>query len=113
MIHFFPHSRIAAFILPLLAAANLFSQNFDYGDTELTPTELYDEALHHLYGIDGYKSNRAVAMSRLKKAAELKFAPAHNMLGLLHLEGNGFFTSPRKALRAFEQAAQMGDALGH
>lgn len=112
MIHSFSLSRVVTSILPFLAAASLLAQDFDYGDTELTPDELYDQALQHLYGLDGYTQSRSAAMSRLKKAAELDFAPAHNMLGLLYLEGNGLFTSPRKALRSFEQAAQMGDALG-
>ncbi len=108
---FFPRYALAA-LLSLIAAASLAAQDFDYGDVELSPAELYDEALQHLYGLDGYKANRPNAMSRLKKAAERGFAPAHNMLGLLYLQGNGFFASPRKALRSFEQAANLGDALG-
>ncbi len=108
---FFPRYALAA-LLSLLAAVSLAAQDFDYGDVELSPAELYDEALQHLYGLDGYKANRPNAMSRLKKAAERGFAPAHNMLGLLYLQGNGFFASPRKALRSFEQAANLGDALG-
>ncbi|MDQ8202417.1 hypothetical protein [Pelagicoccus sp. SDUM812003] len=87
-------------------------QDFDYGDMELTAPERYDKALRLLYGIDGETKNRMGAMSQLKKAAAQDFAPAHNILGLLHLEGNGLFTSPRKALHSFEAAADLGDALG-
>ncbi|MDQ8184902.1 tetratricopeptide repeat protein [Pelagicoccus sp. SDUM812002] len=112
MIRSFLNRISPSFLLPLIAVISVTAQDFDYGEMELSPTELYDEALQHLYGIDGYKPSRPDAMSRLKKAAERGFAPAHNMLGLLYLEGNGFFSSPRKALRSFEQAAELGDALG-
>ncbi|MDQ8200481.1 hypothetical protein QEH56_20110 [Pelagicoccus enzymogenes] len=109
-------SQIYRFLLPLIALALLHplaGQDFDYGDAELSPTELYDEALKHLYGGDGYKINRNAAISKLKKAAEKGYATAHNTLGSLHLQGNGLFTSPRKALRSFEDAAALNDPLGH
>ncbi len=98
--------------LTLFALSSAAAQDFDYGELDLSPTELYDEALQHLYGTDGYKPSRGAAITRLKKAAESGYAPAYNTLGLLYLEGNGFFNSPRKALRSFEQAASLGDALG-
>ncbi|EDY81194.1 Sel1 repeat family [Verrucomicrobiia bacterium DG1235] len=111
-----PHSLrplLALITIALLAHPGIRAQDFDYGESELSPEERYDDALKHLYGADGYKKNRGEAVSLLKKAANQDFAPAHNMLGLLSLEGNGLFASPRKALRSFEQAASLGDTLGH
>ncbi len=84
----------------------------DYGEIELSPPELYEEALAYLYGIEGKHRNRANAIYRLKKAAKADYAPAHNLLGSLYLERNGLFPSPRKALSHFEQAAQLGDPIG-
>ncbi len=107
-------NRLSLLAIILLAATSAFAaQDFDYGDSELSPEELYDEAIKHLYAIDGYKKNRSAAIANLKKAAAKGYTAAHNTLGSLHLEGNGLFASPRKALRSFEEAANLGDLLGH
>ncbi|MEM9161171.1 MAG: hypothetical protein AAGB46_19165, partial [Verrucomicrobiota bacterium] len=71
--------------------------------------ELYDQGLRLLYGIDGVETNRAFAMELLKKAASEGFGPAYNLLGSQLLEGNGWFSSPRKANRMFEKGAALRD----
>ena len=100
-------SALLAFSMAI--PSHLAAQNDEY---ELTATEYYDEALRHLYGLEGYRRNRAEAISLLKKASQRNHSPTLNLLGYLHLEGNGLFSSPRKALRLFERAADLNDIMG-
>ncbi|MDR1657925.1 MAG: sel1 repeat family protein [Deltaproteobacteria bacterium] len=70
---------------------------------------LFEQGKHFYLASQGHGGDPHMAEAYFRRAAELGFAPAWRLLGMMHLEGRGVNKDLKTAYRLLKSAAELGD----